>query len=231
MSDVPAGMLWDGASAGRLQVVFPGNDYSASWQFNRCVCGDVLINSDSSLPGDNRQGDMLLVGGRAVVYRGFDSDRPEEVMSIDAPALMMRLVFQLLAQARPQGPSAITSKELIAVAGVDEPVTVDSGQAVGSFFPPWTVKGTLIRQGEAVVQYDLNFTFNVTPPGGGEEHITGMALSGHIDYIPADFPIDNETPLADLRLVWRDNNDPARLAGQQVTTLGDLRNLITTHPW
>ena len=82
MAEVPAGMLWDGASAGRLQVMFPGNGYSASWQFNRCICGDVLVNSDSSLPGDIRQGDMLLVGGRAVVYRGFDSERPEEVMSM-----------------------------------------------------------------------------------------------------------------------------------------------------
>jgi hypothetical protein len=228
---VPEGTAWDAASAGRLQVIFPGTDYSASWQFNRCVCGDVLVNSESSLPGEQRQGDMLLVGGRAVVYRGFDTERPEEVMSIDAPALMMQLVFRLLEHARPKGPPGIEARETVLVAGETEPVTLDSGQAVGSFFAPWTVKGTLSPGGDAAINFDIHFGFNVTPPGEGEEQLSSMDLSGTIDYKLQDFPVTDESPLGELRLVWRDSDDPAIAGAQDIVTLGDLRQLISDNPW
>ncbi len=229
-AEIPSTMLWNEASAARLQVVFPGNAYNASWQFRRCRCGDVLVNSDSSLPGESRQGDMLMVENRAVIYRGFDSERPEEVMSIDAPALMIQLAFQLLERALPAGPAAASSKAYIDIGSSEEPVTLDTGQAAGSFFAPWSVKGKVAPIRGDELQFELHFTFNATPPGTGPEQSASMDLSGSFDYVLQEFPVSDDRALDDLRLVWRDLNDPAINGAENIATLGELRDHIKANP-
>ncbi len=230
-AEIPPGTFWNEVSAVRLQVVFPGDAYNASWNFWRCRCGDILVNSDSNLPGESHQGDMLLVENRAVIYRGFGSERPEEVMSIDAPSLMLKLVFQLLERARPGGPSSVSSRAYIEIENSDAPVTLDSGQAVGSFFPPWSVKGRLTPSRDDAVQFELHFTFNASPPGTGPEQIASIDLSGSVDYLPQEFPISDDRTLDDLRLVWRDRNDPAIYGSEDIATLGELRSHIKASPW
>ena len=122
-----AGIQWKDPSSVQLEIDFPGNGYHASWDLFRCNCGDLLIKSELSVPGEVTHGDILLVASRAVLMSGYGPDEAEQI-SFDAPALMMQLTLQLLMRSEPAGPSAILEERLVDVEDPINHINLDTGE-------------------------------------------------------------------------------------------------------
>lgn len=218
-------VAWNDVTTVRLDVTFPGDGYNARWLLNRCECGDLLIESELHLPGDTEKGELLLVGQRAVLERGFRSKELESQMSWDAPALMMQLTAYLLNRAVPAGPSAVTERVMVKVDEPEAAISLDSGNAVGGFPAPWTVKAVAEPHDLTHRRFDLKFDFSVP----GQAEMAQMRLKGVGNYERRDFPLQDDMSLDGWHLSWRSENDPASLE-PGIETLADLRAAIARNP-
>jgi hypothetical protein len=223
-AELPAKTRWADPSSVRLEVEFPGNGYHATWELFRCDCGDLLVHSELSVPGEVEKGETLLVGGRAVLSRGFGDEHPELGASLDAPALMMQLTLSLLERSMPQGPSATSALGELSVEEAISPIHLDSGGAAGSFWAPWSVQGSVLAIGDSQRRFDLQFRFSTGNPG--EELAGSMRLSGMAEYAASEFPLAAESPIQGWSLSWRDESDIASRSQAGVETLADLRKLL-----
>ena len=220
---IDPGAAWSDVSAVRLDVEFPGDGYHAKWQLHRCKCGDLFIESELSLPGEVEKGELLLVGQRAVLERGFKSEELESQMSWDAPALMMQLAAYLMQRTVPGGPASVTQRTVVSFEETAEGIALDSGNAVGGFPAPWSVAAVVEPYQTSHMKFDLKFSFSVP----GSEGMADMRLKGTGDYARRDFPLPGDMPLSDWKLTWRNDEDPARSAAE-VATLDELRELIAS---
>ncbi|MDX1554581.1 MAG: hypothetical protein R3212_01000 [Xanthomonadales bacterium] len=216
---------WRDVSAVRMDVEFPGDGYHASWLLHRCECGDLLIESELNLPGEVEKGELLLVGQRAVLERGFKSEELETEMSWDAPALMLQLAGYLLERSVPAGPASVTQNTVVSFAEATQAINLDSGNAVGGFPAPWEVTATVAPQGETHRRFDLRFSFAVP----GQSVVAEMRLKGVGDYARRNFPLPDDMPLKGWKLSWRDANDQAAASGK-ARDLSELRALIASTP-
>ena len=218
-------VAWNDVTSVRLDVTFPGDGYNARWLLHRCLCGDLLIESELHLPGDTEKGELLLVGQRAVLERGFRSKELESQMSWDAPALMMQLTAYLLHRAVPAGPGAVTERVMVKVDEPEQPISLDSGNAVGGFPAPWTVKAVAEPHDLTHRRFDLKFDFSVP----GQAEMAQMRLKGIGNYERKDFPLQDDMSLDGWHLSWRSENDPASFE-ESIETLADLRAAIASNP-
>lgn len=224
-SGLEPGLAWSDISAVRLDVEFPGDGYHASWLLNRCECGDLLVESELSLPGEVDKGELLLVGQRAVLERGFKSKELETQMSWDAPALMMQLAAFLLQRTLPDGPASVFQRTVVSFEEQREGIALDSGNAVGGFPAPWSVTATAEPHQQTHRRFDLKFSFSVP----GQQARADMRLRGTADYASRDFPLAGDMSLRDWHLSWRNENDPAKNQ-EKPSNLAELRALIATTP-
>lgn len=228
----PAGAIepatrWADPSRVDLGVEFPGDGYHARWELFRCDCGDLLVRSELSAPGEVDKGETLLLQGRVVLSRGFGEDEAELGSSLDAPALMMQLALRLLERVEPAGPAGLG--EAVEVDLLDEinPILLESYSAVGGFHAPWSVKGEIAPAGSEQRRFDLRFEFSV---GAGSTAQQGaMRLKGLADFSGGDFPLPGAGSLDGWTLTWRDEQDPARAAAADAKTLDELRAAIRNH--
>ena len=214
-------LVWGDVSAARLDVEFPGDGYHASWFLHSCDCGDLLIESELNVPGEVEKGELLLVGQRAVLERGFRSAELETQMSWDAPALMLQLAGQLLTRSIPEGPAAVVQKTVVSVSEESESIALDSGNAVGGFPAPWEVTAMAEPVDGGKRRFDLQFSFTI--PGTTE--MARMRLKGTGDYSEREFPLDEDMSLGEWKLTWRNDEDTAS-AVADVESLADLRAII-----
>jgi len=215
---LPAETRWADPSSVQLNIDFPGNGFRASWDIYRCSCGDLLVRAELAMPGAVESGDLLLVGGRAVLTRGFGEYKAEAAASLDAAALMMQLALRLLERSEPGGPAKITSSVNVDLLDEINSINLDSGQAEGGFQAPWSIAGTISARNETIRKFDLNFTFSAGAPGAVE---TGtMRLYGEAEFAPTAFPVPGSSAIAEWDLAWRDENDAGVVAAE---TLDGLR--------
>jgi hypothetical protein len=222
---LPADTQWKDPSSVRLEVNFPGDGYHASWELFRCACGDLLIRSELSAPGEVVRGEIVLVANRAVLMRGYEPEAAEQI-SFDAPALMMQLALRLLERSAPDGPASIMQKADVAVEDKINFINLDTGAAAGSFPAPWSVSGSIWPQNDTERRFDLQFNFVVADPAGGEAQAGEMRLSGIAQYAPGEFPLAANTELSGWDLSWRAEDDSAAAQAGKVTTLEQLRALL-----
>jgi hypothetical protein len=215
---------WADPQSVTLDVEFPGEGYHANWELFRCDCGDLLVRSQLNTPGEVDTGETVLVGGRAVLSRGFGEQQAELGASLDAPALMMQLALRLLERAEPGGPSKIDKETPVEVTDAVHHITLDTGGAVGGFQAPWTISGVIAPAGQDQRRFDLRFEFTV--PSEGEAQKASMRLKGLADFGGADFPLSEADSLDGWQLTWRDENDAAAKEADKATTLGELRALL-----
>lgn len=220
---------WADPSAVHLEVEFPGDDYHATWDLFRCVCGDLLVRSELTVPGEVERGETMLVSGRVILSRGFGEHQAEMGASLDAPALMMQLALSLLERTRPQGPSASSSIGELALEEPINPIHLDSGSAAGSFWAPWSVEGSVQAPSTSQRRFDLRFRFSTGNPG--EELAGSMRLSGTAEYTRNEFPLNEDTPLQGWAFSWRDESDPAAGPADGAETLAQLREVIQANEW
>jgi hypothetical protein len=217
---------WHKPSSVRLEVTFPGDGYHASWKFHRCDCGDLLVISELSAPGEVQTGDMLLVGGQVLLSKGFPAQDSEVGMSLDPPALMMQLAFSLLERSAPAGPGSITENLEIDTEETMLPIRLDSGQAVGTFMAPWSVRGGIQPVSETRRRFDLQFEFSTGVPG--ETQRGEMQLSGFVEYAESDFPVPDDTDITNWTVHWPYANPPPAEAVPKARTLAELREWLRT---
>jgi hypothetical protein len=220
-----AGVLWKDPSFVDLDVKFPGDGYQASWKLYRCDCGDLMIQSELSVPGEVVRGDILLVDNRAILLRGFDPDSAE-LVSIDAPALMMQLALRLLERAQPAGPAAVTERQDVLIEDKINLIHLQSGAAVGGFPAPWTVKGSVWPQGDTERRFELLFSFTASGTEGAGDTISEIHFKGLAEYAPGVFPLTGDLSLDDWELSWREDNEAIAAKAKGVETLGALRQLL-----
>jgi hypothetical protein len=222
-ADISPDTRWADPAHVKLGVDFPGDGYHADWELFRCECGDLLVRSELNVPGEVEAGETLLVGGRAVLSRGF-AQEPELGSSLDAPALMMQLALRLLERAEPGGPAKVTEARAIDVLEETSAIQLESYSASGGFQAPWALKGSIEPAGESRRRFDLSFEFTV---GAGSEVQRGtMRLKGVADFDLLEFPLAGSAPLAKWTLSWRGEDEPAELAAKKPETLDDLRALL-----
>jgi hypothetical protein len=219
---------WSDPARVDLGVEFPGEGYHANWALFRCDCGDLLVHSELSAPGEVDKGETVLVQGRAVLSRGFGEDQAELGSSLDAPALMMQLALVLLERIQPAGPAAIDEAQEVEVKDAINAIHLETATAIGGFPAPWSVGGRVRPAGENQRRFDLRFEFTA-PPGSGSEK-GRIRLKGLTDFSGADFPLSDAGSLAGWRLDWRDASDPAIPAAASAETLGELREAIQKNP-
>ncbi|MDZ4731009.1 MAG: hypothetical protein SH820_13810 [Xanthomonadales bacterium] len=220
---------WKDPSSVLLKVDFPGNGYHASWELFRCTCGDLMIRSELNEPGEVVHGDILLVSNRAVLSRGYE-ENAEELLSFEAPALMLQLALRLLERSEPKGPAAVSKKQKAEVTDEINYINLDTGTAAGGFPAPWSVKGSLSPEGDSKRRFDLKFSFNTGGAAGGKDQQGEMRLSGVAEYAASEFPVADDLDLQPWLLTWRDESDPASKVGDEVKTLGDVRALLKKTP-
>jgi len=223
-ADLPPQTRWADPSSVRLDVEFPGNGYHATWNLHRCDCGDLLVLSELSIPGQTETGETLLVEGRVILSRGFGQHQAELGASLDAPALMMQLALRLLERSSPAGPSAINAAVEVAVDDDISPIHLDSGGAEGSFVAPWSLQGSIQPVSATQRRFDLQFRFSTGNPG--EELVGSMRLYGLAEYAASEFPLSPSMPVQDWQFHWRDAADPAASMVQSDSTLEELRSRI-----
>ena len=225
---IAAETRWADPTGVDLSVEFPGDGYHANWELHRCACGDLLVRSELSVPGEVDKGETLLVQGRAVLSRGFGDRQAELGSSLDAPALMMQLALRLLERASPAGPAQVTEAVEVDVLDEINPILLESFSAVGGFQAPWQVTGRIEPAGETQRRFDLVFEF--TAGAGSETQRGRIRLKGLADFSADEFPVSDSASLADWRLDWRETTDPAIPAAARAETLKALRDAIKANP-
>lgn len=223
-ADITATTRWSDPTRVKLDIEFPGDGYHADWELYRCACGDLLVHSELNVPGDVEKGETLLVAGRAVLSRGFGERQAELGASLDAPALMMQLALRLLERAEPGGPYRVSEVTRVDLEEKTDPILLDTQTATGGFQAPWSLEGEIAPVGPEQRRFDLHFHF--TAGAGSAAQAASMRLRGQADFAEAEFPLPGSTRLADWDLTWRDENDAAARAADQVKTLEELREII-----
>lgn len=219
---------WKNPSEVQLQVAFPGEGYRAEWRLFRCTCGDLLIRTRLDEPGESVDGDIALIGNRAVLTRGFDEDAAA-LVSVDAPALMMQLALRLLERVEPAGPAAVTGRRAVRAEEATRALSLDTGAAVGAFPAPWSVSGSLWPVGDSARRFDLNFTFTAAGADGSPQQ-GELGLKGTAEFARVEFPLATDMPLEDWSLSWRDPDDPLAGAEEPPATLDALRRALKATP-
>jgi hypothetical protein len=221
LADLPAETRWADPSGVRLNIEFPGEGYDANWELFRCDCGDLLVRAELKVPGEVESGDLLLVGGRAVLTRGFGKYKAEAASSLDAAALMMQLALRLLERSEPGGPSKITGPLEVDLVDEINHIHLDTGYAEGGFRAPWSIAGKISAPSDTQRKFDLRFTFSSGAPD--EARQTSMRLSGWAEYADSEFPVPGSTAIEEWELSWRDGS--GGVPGK-AETLDELRALI-----
>lgn len=222
-SALPAETRWADPSHVQLNVEFPGNGYHASWKLFRCACGDLLVYAELATPDDVETGELLLVGGKAVLIKGFGDYKQEAAASLDAAALMMQLALRLLERSEPDGPAKVSSSVEVDVLDEINHIFLDTGYAEGGFQAPWSIKGRISAPADSVRKFDLNFSFTIPAADGAQE--ASMRLYGDAEYAKIEFPVPGSSPIGDWDLGWRDES---RARPISATTLEELRAELAT---
>lgn len=220
-ADLAPETRWADPSRVQLNVVFPGNGYHASWQLFRCSCGDLLVYAELAMPGEVESGELLLVGGRAVLIKGFGNYKAEAAASLDAAALMMQLALRLLERAEPGGPSRIVNPLNVELTDEINHIHLDTGYAEGDFMAPWSIAGRITAPSATLRKFDLEFTSSVPVQGGAQK--ASMRLYGEAEYARTEFPVPASSPLSDWDLDWRDEE---RKINVHAKTLDGLRDQL-----
>ncbi len=219
---VEKGTLWRDAVKTDLDVDFDGTGFHARWQYHRCHCGDLLIQVEQTAPDGVFTGELLLVDGQVLLKRGFDEQGEDIAPLIQAPSLMLQLVYELLNRAEPKGPFAVAEKQQWDVEEDEKDFVLNTGLASGTFNAPWSVKGSAWRTDSGRRRFELSFQFFVAAEEGSM-HQSLITFSGSLDYRKQGFPYPEATSLEGWRMQWLSLSESKSQAVPEGVILKSLR--------
>ena len=224
-AQVNPGTQWRQAVTTDLDVDFGGTGFHARWKFQRCQCGDLRVQVEQIDPDGVQTGELLMVSGQVLLARGFSEQDADIEPLIQAPSLMLQMVFELLGRSQPLGPSAVDEKQVWIKAEDKLDLKLDTGLATGIFPAPWAVEGSGWSTQEDHRRFELSFRFANPLPGnpGARDSIT---FSGDLDFDQREFPYSDSTNLGGWRVQWLAVDDREAEAVPDGLTLKELRQQI-----
>jgi hypothetical protein len=222
-AEVVKASLWRDSVVTELDVDFGGTGFHARWRFHRCQCGDLQVQVEQVAPDGILTGELLMVDGQALLARGFEQQGVDIEPLIQAPSLMLQLVYAMLSRAQADGPYAVERKQQWQVTEKTNDFKLDTGLATGMFAAPWSVKGSGWKTESGSRRFEMLFQFTNRTPGEAEQ-TDSITFSGELDYLQQLFPYPETTVLDDWRIQWISLNE---LKSEQVSeglTLKELRH-------
>jgi hypothetical protein len=221
-AQVEKGTLWRDAVITELDVDFGGTGFHARWVFHRCHCGDLLVQVEQVAPDGVLAGELLMVDGQALLARGFKQQGEDIEPLIQAPSLMLQLVYELLNRSQPNGPHAVGRKQVWDETEKKRDFKLNTGLATGAFAAPWGIKGSGWKAESGRRRFELFFQFTNPMPGNPEE-TDSITFSGDLDFRKQGFPYPESTSLEGWRVQWISLNDRESELAAEGLTLKDLR--------
>lgn len=221
-AQVEKGTLWRDAVVTELDADFGGTGFHARWVFHRCHCGDLLVQVEQIAPDGVLTGELLMVDGQVLLSRGFEQQGVDIEPLIQAPSLMLQLVYELLNRSQPKGPHAVGKKQAWNETEKKQNFKLNTGLATGAFAAPWGIKGSGWRTDSGHRRFELYFQFSNPMPDNPEE-TDSITFSGNLDFSKQDFPYPESTSLEGWRIQWISLNDWESKPAAEGLTLKDLR--------
>jgi len=221
-AQVDKGMLWRDAVITELDVNFDGTGFHARWIFNRCHCGDLLIQVEQVAPDGVLTGELMMIDGQVLLSRDFNQQGQDIEPLIQAPSLMLQLVYELLNRSQPKGPFAVGKKQPWKKTEKKVDFNLNTGLATGKFAAPWEVKGAGWETESGHRRFELVFRFDNTVPGQPVE-TSSISFSGKLDFRKQGFPYPESTDLEGWRVQWLSLNERESKAVPAGLTLKELR--------
>lgn len=200
-AQVEKGTLWRDAVVTELDVDFGGTGFHARWRFHRCHCGDLQVKVEQIAPDGMLTGELLMVDGQVLLTRGFEQQGDDIEPLIQAPSLMLQLVFELLSRSQPDGPHAVNEKLFWDIEEEKRDFKLNTGLASGAFAAPWSVKGSAWKTQAGHRRFEFLFTF-VNPQPGNPDETDSITFSGDFDFRKQGFPYPASTNLEGWRMQW-----------------------------
>ena len=221
-AQVEKGTLWRDAVITKLDVDFGDTGFHARWVFHRCHCGDLLVQVEQIAPDGVLTGELLMVDGQVLLSRGFKQQGADIEPLIQAPSLMLQLVYELLNRSEPKGPHAVGRKQVLDETEKKQDFKLNTGLATGTFAAPWKIKGSGWKTESDHRRFELFFQFTNPMPGNPEE-TNSITFSGNLDFHKQDFPYPESTSLEGWRVQWISLNERESKPAIEGLTLKDLR--------
>ena len=220
-AQIDNGTLWRDAVVTELDVDF-GAGFHARWRYHRCDCGDLQVTVEQIAPDDMLTGELLMVDGQVLLAKGFKQQGVDIEPLIQAPSLMLQLVYELLNKSQPEGPAVVKHKQKWDEIEKKKDFHLDTGLATGAFAAPWEVKGSGWRTDADHIRFELHFQFNVSVPGGPVEN-SSIKFSGDLNFTEHEFPYAETDSLEGWRVQWISLNERESKTAEEGLTLKALR--------
>jgi hypothetical protein len=222
---IPRGTTWLQPYFTQLDTSFPGDAFHARWEIHRCQCADVLIRSEETYPQGIITGEQLLVGGRALLTRGFEKFTGDQRSLLDSPLLMLQLLFALVQKSVPDGPAGLEGPTEIQYSEQQHAIDLDTGMAHGRFAAPWQLNGEIHRTDDGSHRFDLQFEFQVKIDDQPSQS-SAIRLTGLLDYQVRKFPVQDDLSLQGWSILDMQTEAPDRFATADINKLEELRGLV-----
>lgn len=222
VAQVEKGTLWRDSVITDLDVDFGGTGFHARWKFHRCHCGDLQVQVEQIAPDGMLTGELLMVDGQVLLARGFEQQGDDIEPLIQAPSLMLQLVFELLNRSQEKGPASIHTKQSWDLTEKNRDFKLDTGLASGVFAAPWHVSGSAWKTDSGHRRFEFKFQFSNPTPGNPDE-TDSMTFSGDFDFRKQGFPYPESTNLEGWRVQWLSRAERESQPAPAGLTLKDLR--------
>jgi hypothetical protein len=187
------------------------------------------VEVEQVAPDGTITGELMLVGGKALLSRGFAQQGGDIVPLIQAPTLMLQLAHAMLNRSQPTGPSAVGEKQVWNETEEKLDLKLDTGMTNGTFSAPWSVNGSGWESGADQRRFELLFKFTVSLP---DEVVISdsMSFSGVLDYQNLAFPYPESTSLEGWYIQWISSNELESSPVATGQTLKSLRQQAKKRP-
>ncbi len=187
---------------------------------------DMRITIDATKNGQERTSQIMLINGarRWMVTKNASLRPGYEIDTLDGPLLELKLAMELLHQANPNGPLAVTQKTTVRRSESRRAIAVSATSNSSGIEAPWSLDASIDPIAPDNVSFDLAIKHSATI------HLTGTweKQSSPVAFAD-DTPLDGWQVLsiAPLKTAGAHSatNYSARRMKIHVDTLGELRNL------
>lgn len=190
---------WRDAVVTDLNVDFPGTGFHARWQYHRRPGGDMLVRVEQVAPDGVLTGELLLVGGKVLLSRGFEGQGTSITPLMQAPLLMFQLANALLNRSEPGGPDTVGPRVDWDVEEAERDFNLNTGFATGTFAAPWSVTGSGWKTDSGQRRLELQFRFAIPGPENPDQ-TSSINFSGNLDFRKQGFPYPESTVLDGWRI-------------------------------
>lgn len=184
---------------------------------------DFDIDITSKYGGQDYSGSILVISGTAMIAKGFEIDKRRWIDYLDRPVLMLQLVYSLLDQAFPDGPSKTSSINNVVIKEKNRGIKVATIDSSGLFGPPWELDTSIQKFKENNFAYDMNFQFYVPRKKAKNTY----KIKGTWEALDSPPSIKNNFSIKGWDIFWlnRRHKNPT----DKPTTVGEVRNLINSY--